>query len=164
MSFLTRPTFRRRWSPRHQLACDVMLWRQLVADLRRRSAGRRESGAFLLGDIGDDVRTITDYVMYDTIDPHALDSGYVHVDGRHLGQLWDICRKRKTSVVADIHTHPGGYGQSAIDRKESDDRRGRAHRHHLAELRGNPDFAKQHGHLHLSRCPGVEDGGEKGAA
>ncbi|QWE98154.1 Mov34/MPN/PAD-1 family protein [Cupriavidus sp. EM10] len=94
-----------------------MLWRRLVADLRRRSAGRRESGAFLLGDIRDDVRTITDYVMYDAIDPRALDSGYVHVDGRRLGQLWDICRARKTSVVADIHTHPGGYGQSAIDRK-----------------------------------------------
>ena len=163
MSFLTRPTFRRRWSPRHQLACDVMLWRQLVADLRRRSAGRRESGAFLLGDIGDDVRTITDYVMYDTIDPHALDSGYVHVDGRHLGQLWDICRKRKTSVVADIHTHPGGYGQSAIDRKNPMIAVGGHIGIILPNYAATPISRNNMG-IYIYQGPGVEDGGEKGAA
>ena len=88
-----------------------------MKELRRRGDGRRESGAFLLGDITDEVRTITDFVMYDQIDPASFDSGYVHIDGRQMGRLWDLCRKKRTSVVADIHTHPGGYGQSAIDRR-----------------------------------------------
>lgn len=117
MSFSIRKTLRRLLSPQHKLACSAQLWRELVEELRVRSAGVRESGAFLLGRCEDDVRTITAYVLYDDLDPNALKSGYVRVDGRHMGRLWEICRERKLTVVADIHTHPGGYGQSDIDRK-----------------------------------------------
>jgi hypothetical protein len=31
--------------------------------------------------------------------------------------LWDICKRRGLSVVADVHVHPGGAGQSASDRE-----------------------------------------------
>ena len=30
--------------------------------------------------------------------------------------LWDICKQRGLSVVADVHVHPGGAGQSSSDR------------------------------------------------
>lgn len=117
MYFSIRKTLRRLWSPQHKLACSTQLWRELVEELRVRSAGVRESGAFLLGRCEEDVRTITAFVPYDDLDPNALESGYVHIDGRYMGRLWEICREQKLSVVADIHTHPGGYGQSDTDRK-----------------------------------------------
>ncbi|MDR5751294.1 MULTISPECIES: hypothetical protein [unclassified Caballeronia] len=117
MLFSIRRTFRRLWSPQHKLACSASLWRQLVEDLRTRSAGARESGAFLLGHCEDDIRTITGFVLYDDLDPNALNSGYVHIDGRCMGRLWEICRQQKVSVIADVHTHPGGFGQSDTDRR-----------------------------------------------
>lgn len=55
--------------------------------------------------------------MYDDIDPRALEAGYVRIDGRRMGKLWDMCRAQKVSVVADIHTHPGTHEQSDIDRQ-----------------------------------------------
>lgn len=117
MPFSIHKTLRRLWSPRHKLACSAQLWRELLEELRVRSAGVRESGAFLLGCCEEDVRTITAFVLYDDLDPNALESGYVHIDGRYMGRLWEICREQKLSIVADIHTHPGGYGQSDTDRK-----------------------------------------------
>lgn len=116
MSFSIRKTLRRLWSPQHKLACSAVLWRELVKDLRVRSAGVRESGAFLMGLCEGDIRTVRSYVLYDDLDPNALESGYVHIDGRYMGRLWEICREQKLSVIADIHTHPGGYGQSDTDR------------------------------------------------
>ncbi len=117
MFFSIRKTFRRLWSPQHKLACSARLWRELVKDLRVRSAGVRESGAFLLGRYEGDVRTITAFVLYDDLDPGALKSGYVHIDGRYMGRLWEICREQKLSVVADIHVHPDDFGQSDTDRE-----------------------------------------------
>jgi proteasome lid subunit RPN8/RPN11 len=76
----------------------------------------RESGAFLLGYRTDGRARITDFILYDDLDPHALDTGIVHFDGRHFGTLWDICKQRGMSVVADVHVHPGGAGQSSSDR------------------------------------------------
>jgi hypothetical protein len=46
----------------------------------------------------------------------ALDTGIVRFDGRYFGALWDICKMRGMSVVADVHVHPGAPGQSASDR------------------------------------------------
>jgi hypothetical protein len=39
----------------------------------------------------------------------------VHFDGQYFGALWDICKRRGMSVVADVHVHPGGAGQSSSD-------------------------------------------------
>jgi hypothetical protein len=93
------------------------LWRRLCTRLRERgrNAGR-ESGAFLLGRRKDGRARIVDFILYDDLDRHALDTGIVHFDGRYFGALWHICKRRGLSVVADVHVHPGGAGQSTSDR------------------------------------------------
>lgn len=117
MNFFNPVTIRRRLAPQHELSCSWLLWRHLKAKLRER--GRRycsESGAFLLGHSeGGSVR-IEDFVLYDDLDPHALDSGIVRFDGRYFSDLWAICKLRGLTVVADVHVHPGGSGQSDSDR------------------------------------------------
>lgn len=108
-----------RWlAPRRELSCSWFLWRRLTAQLRQRGrAESRESGAFLLGHVepGGAAR-ISDFVLYDDLDPESLDTGIVRFDGKYFGQLWAICRERGLTVVADVHVHPGDSGQSGSDR------------------------------------------------
>ena len=59
---------------------------------------------------------IVDFVLYDDLDPYSLDSGIIRFDGRYFGDLWALCKARSLTVVADIHVHPGGAGQSESDR------------------------------------------------
>jgi hypothetical protein len=40
----------------------------------------------------------------------------VRLDGRHFGKLWDLCKARGLTVVADVHTHPAAADQSGSDR------------------------------------------------
>ena len=109
------PTTPRR-SPR-ELHCPSTLWNRLLALLRLRGhQGRRESGAFLLGTRDEAGARITEFVLYDDLDPHSLDTGIVRFDGRYYGALWERCRHNGTSVVADVHTHPFGSVQSPSDR------------------------------------------------
>jgi proteasome lid subunit RPN8/RPN11 len=115
MNYSIQRTLRHLWSPRHELACGMFVWNHLLRRLRERGDGRRESGAFLLGSIDDEARVITDFILYDDIDPHALDKGYVHLNGASMGKLWTLCRERTLQVVADVHTHPGGPEQSESD-------------------------------------------------
>jgi proteasome lid subunit RPN8/RPN11 len=117
MNFSIAETIRRLLVPRHELSCSWWRWRQLSAGLRIRGRGVRESGAFLLGTRdAAGPRRIVDFVLYDDLDPHALDTGIVRLDGRHFGKLWDLCKARGLTVVADVHTHPGGAAQSGSDR------------------------------------------------
>lgn len=97
------------------LSIAPRLWQDLLAGLRARGLGRRESGAFLLGPVGTS-RRITSIVFYDEIDPAAFDTGIIVIDGGSMGDLWCICRERGEVVLADVHTHPGGAGQSESDR------------------------------------------------
>jgi hypothetical protein len=106
---------RRLIAPQHELSCSWPVWLRLMLGLRQRGRFVRESGAFLLGVEENGRRRITDFALYDDIDPHALDTGIVHLDGRHFGKVWDLCRLRGLTVVADVHTHPGGSGQSDSD-------------------------------------------------
>lgn len=116
MNFLIRKTIYRLLAPRHELSCPALVWNRLLIDLQLRGHGRRESGAFLLGiQDSNGRRHIRDYLLYDDLDPHALDTGIVHLDGSHFGRLWDICRAKKMTVVADVHTHPSGSQQSTSD-------------------------------------------------
>lgn len=103
------------FGPPPEVLCDTGVWYAGVLELRRRSAGRRESGAFLLGSKGS-TRRIEEFVFYDDIDPNALKTGMVKIDGRRLGALWTHCRKTGHAVVADVHVHPGGFQQSDSDR------------------------------------------------
>ena len=117
MNFSIHAITSRLFAPRHELSCSWILWRSLLAGLRERGRGcSRESGAFLLGHRDGGRARVTGFVLYDDLDPHCLDSGIVHFDGRHFGKLWAICKERDLDVVADIHVHPGGSGQSESDR------------------------------------------------
>ena len=97
-----------------ELHCDHEIWRAGTSELRRRTFGRRESGAFLLGRKAK-THHIEEFVFYDDVDSTALDSGIVNIDGRKLGGLWAHCRNTGREVVADIHVHPAGFGQSPSD-------------------------------------------------
>jgi hypothetical protein len=116
MNFFTAETMRRLFAPQHELSCSWLLWRRLVSRLRERGRGRsRESGAFLLGRRADGRARIVDFVLYDDLDPRCQDTGIVRFDGRHFGALWDRCKVRGLTVVADVHVHPGGAQQSDSD-------------------------------------------------
>ena len=93
------------------------LWQVLLAELYRRTEGRHESGAFLLGTIVDGHRMVAQVVYYDELDPDAYRSGVVILHAASFGPLWDICKARDLSVVADIHVHPKQAFQSEADRQ-----------------------------------------------
>jgi len=117
MSFSIVRIMRRLCAPQHELSCSGRLWKQLLSALRERGYnGERESGAFLLGHRQDCRARITEFVLYDDLDPKCLDTGIVRFDGRYFGKLWDMCKQRGVSVIADVHTHPGGSQQSDSDR------------------------------------------------
>lgn len=100
-----------------RLRCSPQLWTAGVKELARRTRGeRRESGAYLLGRARrDGSKEILEFVFYDDIDPTALDTGIVTIRQTALPRLWELCRARGYGVVADVHVHPGGFGQSASD-------------------------------------------------
>ena len=89
-----------------------------MAELARRGGGRRESGAFLLGDedaLG--VRNIRRFVFYDDLESDCLSSGAVVFEGHGYGPLWKECRCSNLRVIADVHTHPYLPYQSHLDRR-----------------------------------------------
>ena len=88
MSFSIAEIIRRLIAPRHELSCSWLLWRRVVTGLRTRGVhGRRESGAFLLGKRNGGRARITDFLLYDDLDPKCLDTGIVRFDGRYFGDL-----------------------------------------------------------------------------
>jgi proteasome lid subunit RPN8/RPN11 len=100
-----------------RLVCAPGVWKAGVSELAERTNGAtRESGALLLGRKGKKTRRILEFMFYDDIDPTSLDSGIVMLDGRRLGSVWKHCRENDLEVVADVHVHPGGYGQSSSDK------------------------------------------------
>ena len=115
MAYLIATLTRRIFGPPPEILCSTGVWRAGVSELRRRAGGWRESGAFLLGSKGK-ARRIEEFVFYDDIDPNALSTGIVKIDGRRLGDLWAHCRKTGRTVVADAHVHPGACRQSESDR------------------------------------------------
>lgn len=99
------------------LIFTLPLWWKLITELRRRGAGRSESGAFILGSrLGHKVRA-RQFVFYDDIDPDALKTGIVRLSGRSINTVWEICGRENMEVVADVHTHPGSSNQSNSDRQ-----------------------------------------------
>lgn len=103
------------FGPQPEILCSRQIWQAGTKELRRRTNGRHESGAFLLGRKGKP-HIIEEFIFYDDIDPHALDTGMVIIDGRRLGKLWSMCRETGREVIADVHVHPGSFGQSESDR------------------------------------------------
>jgi hypothetical protein len=99
---------------RANLTIPLLLWRKLMGQIRRRGAGVRESGAFLLGNVAG--CKIKHFIPYDDLDPSALDSGIVRLHGEAFVALWNYCQRHKMQVLADVHTHGGKWtGQSGTD-------------------------------------------------
>ncbi len=117
MTFSIPALIRGLAAPDHHLSCSAQLWRMGLAELRRRGGGRRESGAFLLGERDGQRRNIKRFVYYDDLDPSCLGTGIVVFNGAGYGPLWALCRSTGLTVVGDVHTHPGQARQSAIDRE-----------------------------------------------
>ena len=97
------------------LEMSTALWAAVLADLRRQSRGVRESGCFLLGNLGE-TRTALEFVAYDELDPDSLNYRYVRLETETFAKLWTRCEERGLTVVADVHTHPFGPAQSRSDR------------------------------------------------
>lgn len=116
MTFSIRKIIRAFAAPKHQLSCSNDVWNEGIAELRRRTEGWHESGAFLLGTNDGKRRRIEKFVYYDDLDPHALDTGIVIFYGAGYGALWEMCRNENLTVVGDIHVHPKEARQSESDR------------------------------------------------
>jgi proteasome lid subunit RPN8/RPN11 len=99
------------------LKIEPQVWQEVLHELRVRGAGRRESGAFLLGPADRaQPRHVTAAVYYDDLDPTSLTGG-ISFSGSAYSRLWDECAARGLEVVGDVHTHPGQWvAQSPIDR------------------------------------------------
>ena len=117
MSSWLRRTIRGLVAPGYRISCSQVLWETGTDELRHRGGDFRESGAFLLGRSKGNRRRIEQFVYYDDLDPHALDSGIIDLDGSAYGMLWSLCRESGLTVVADVHTHPRKAFLSGMDRK-----------------------------------------------
>ena len=116
MGFLLRTLLRAASGYPPKLVCSGQVWNEGVDELRRRAAGRSESGGFLLGRVRGSVRRIEQFLFYDDVDPDCFSNGFVEFDGSKFGAVWAECRARRMTVVADVHVHPGHFGQSQSDR------------------------------------------------
>ncbi len=116
MNYSIQSIIRAYAAPNCQLSCTSRLWRTVTDQLRLRTRDRHESGAFLLGKQKEDPRKISAVVYYDDLDQRAYESGICIVRGPAFSKLWTICRERGLSVIADVHVHPTGAGQSYSDK------------------------------------------------
>jgi proteasome lid subunit RPN8/RPN11 len=98
------------------LEIPAAVWVNLMAHLREQGGGVRESGAFLLGHKTDAGRVVQRFLPYEQLQPDALRGDYVALNASSFSKLWGVCRAEGMAVVADVHTHPKGPGQSRSDR------------------------------------------------
>jgi proteasome lid subunit RPN8/RPN11 len=104
--------------PAVTIAIPVLLWARVIFQLRRRGAGKRESGAFLLGSQRGESARVTAYICYDDLDQNAYESGGIAFHAEGYAALWSYCRETKLQLLADVHTHPAkGIRQSPIDQR-----------------------------------------------
>ena len=116
MSFSIKATIRAFLAPEHCITCNARRWREIIRELERRGRRRHESGVFLLGREANGRREVTDAIYYDDLDADAYSSGVCILHGDAFAKLWAECRKRKLTVVADVHTHGGAAHQSSSDK------------------------------------------------
>jgi len=117
MVSLLRTVLRAATGQKPRLICGTKVWNKGVDELRRRAGGKCESGAFLLGATNGKIRKIQQFVFYDDVDPTCFANGIVEFDGAKFGIVWQKCRDLRMTVVADVHVHPCGFGQSRSDRQ-----------------------------------------------
>ena len=95
----------------NEIRISFIMWKRLVAELRRRGRGERESGAFLLAK--ENSNRVSRVVLYDDLDPKALEAGIITFHAPGFVELWNLCREERVRVVADIHTHPSSWVQQS---------------------------------------------------
>lgn len=101
-----------------ELRMPRRLWDGLVAQLHARTGGEtHESGAFLLGQITEHGRRVTDVLYFDDLHPEVHARGVVDLPAAAFRRLWAIVRERGVQVVGDVHVHPYSARQSRIDRQ-----------------------------------------------
>jgi proteasome lid subunit RPN8/RPN11 len=92
------------------------LWPALMKDLWKRSAERREAGAFLVAS-RQSPDVVSRWIAYDELDADSLRHTYVQLEPRAFSRLWELCNTFDLRVIADIHTHPHAPAQSESDRE-----------------------------------------------
>lgn len=93
------------------------LYGSLVRSLAASGGGTKEAGAFLLGVIEDGARRVSSFLMYDVVAPESSRKhDYITFTAEEMARAWSYCYRNAIQVVADVHTHPMGPGQSATDR------------------------------------------------
>ena len=117
MTFSIKATIRAFFAPRHRISCKFQFWKHVITELERRGDHRHEAGAFLLGLEHGGRFEISDVIFYDELDANAYSTGVCILHGDAFAKLWSICREKKLTVAADIHTHPGTAQQSPSDKK-----------------------------------------------
>ena len=96
----------------------LLVWAKMIFQLRRRGAGKSESGAFLLGRRCGITGRVSTYICYDDLDPRAIQTGAITFHAEGYAALWQYCKRKKLEILADAHTHPGAsIQQSSIDRR-----------------------------------------------
>lgn len=108
--------FKAATMPAPLLEVPGALWGALMAHLREQGGDVRESGAFLLGHKTDAGRVVMRFLPYERLQSDALRGDYVALNAASFAKLWEVCRAESMTVVADVHTHPFGPGQSRSDR------------------------------------------------
>jgi proteasome lid subunit RPN8/RPN11 len=116
MSFSIKATIRAWLAPEHRLSCRFRYWKHIVGELERRGRHRHEAGAFLLGTQRRDRFEVGETIFYDDLDPKAYATGACVLHGDAFAKLWALCREKRLTVVADVHTHPGAAIQSPTDK------------------------------------------------
>lgn len=99
-----------------QLVFARSLWLDCMRELHRRGGDAHESGCFVIGSVQGDRCCAHGCVYYDELDVNAYASGVCILHGEAFPRLWDVCRSRGQTVIADIHTHGGTPDQSEADR------------------------------------------------
>ena len=97
------------------LEMPTQLWSALIQHLRHQGDGVRESGAFLLGYKTSNGRLVERVLPYEQLQVDALHDDYVELTATSFTKLWNFCHREGLSVVADVHTHRFGAGQSRSD-------------------------------------------------
>ena len=117
MSFSIKALIRGWLVPDCRVVCHARRWRCVVGELERRGRHEHEAGAFLLGTERAGCLEVADVVFYDDLDSEGgPPTGICVLHGDAFAKLWGICREKKLTVVADVHTHPGRAFQSGSDK------------------------------------------------
>jgi len=99
------------------LTIPKALWIEILNILRLRSAGYRESGAILLGEIGPmGDRTARRAVPYHELDDDSASADYVELSEIGKYRLYRLIEQNKLRIIAMSHTHPYKWvGLSPVD-------------------------------------------------